>query len=311
MDSNLLVITALWLGLALDFLLADPTWLPHPIVFFGNLIARGEKRLNAGAGRFLKGMLFSAVLIAGTFGFFFALERLSAEISVWATLCFHAVFVFYGVAGEGLIREGKGIFAALRERGLEAGRTQLSRIVGRETGELSANQIKIAVFESMSENLSDGVIAPLFYYALFGVPGIMAYKMTNTLDSMIGYRSERYEQFGKFAARLDDVLNFLPARLTALLMALASLSPRAIRFALKYGKQHKSPNSGYPEAALAGILNCRFGGPNRYHGELVEKPYIGETERDIQFDEIKKVAGINIRTMLLFAICFSLLKMAF
>jgi len=310
MDSDSIVILALWLGLALDFLLADPPALPHPIVFFGNLIASGEKRLNHGNNRFLKGMTLSIGLIAGTFGVFFALEMLLAKISIWATLLFNAIFVFYGVAGEGLIREGKAIFKALQERGLKAGRKQLSRIVGRETEQLNEHQIKVAVFESMSENLSDGVIAPLFYYALFGVPGIMAYKMANTLDSMIGYRSTRYEQFGKFAAKFDDLSNFLPARLTALLMAAISLSPRAIEFALKYGQSHKSPNAGYPEAALAGILNCQFGGPNWYHGELVEKPFIGETQREIAFDEMKKVAGINIRTALFFAVCFSAFKLA-
>ena len=148
----------------------------------------------------------------------------------------------------------------------------------------------------MSENLSDGVIAPLFYYALAGVPGMMTYKMINTMDSMLGYRNARYEQFGKFAARLDDVANFVPARITAFLMALVSMCWQAFVFVLKYGNKHKSPNAGYPEAALAGILNCRFGGPNVYHGVLVDKPYIGERNRLIEHQEIYRVSRINHST---------------
>jgi adenosylcobinamide-phosphate synthase len=168
----------------------------------------------------------------------------------------------------------------------------------------------VAAFETMSENLSDGVIAPLFYYALAGVPGMMAYKMVNTLDSMIGYRSERYEQFGKFAARLDDVANFIPARLTAILMALISGSKRSFQFIMQYGNKHKSPNSGYPEAALAGILNTRFGGPNIYQGVLVDKPFIGCDDRAIEADEIKRVSSVNHRTcflMIILSIAFILL----
>jgi adenosylcobinamide-phosphate synthase len=293
METEVIIIVALWAGYALDLLFADPYNLPHPVVLFGNMIGKGEKVLNRGNRRFFKGAMLSVVLVGGVFSFFFAVGTLLEWTSPIAFLIFNAVFVFYGLANQGLIREGRMIFDALEKHGLEAGRKQLSRIVGRETDQLSETQIRTAVFESMSENLSDGVIAPLFYFALLGIPGMMAYKMVNTLDSMIGYRSERYEQFGKFAARLDDVLNFIPARLTALLMVLVTLSGRGLLFIFRYGNRHKSPNSGYPEAALAGILNCRFGGPNRYHGEWVEKPYIGDNARDILPDEIQKVATIN------------------
>jgi adenosylcobinamide-phosphate synthase len=141
--------------------------------------------------------------------------------------------------------------------------------------------------------LSDGVVAPLFYYAVGGLPTMMTYKMINTLDSMIGYKNERYLQFGKFAARLDDVANLIPARLTAFLMVMVTCSKRGLLFILKYGRQHSSPNSGYPESALAGILNCRFGGPNTYQGKLVEKPYIGCESRTIEHKEFQKVMYIN------------------
>jgi adenosylcobinamide-phosphate synthase len=289
----LLPCVPLLLGYLLDLLLGDPRRLPHPIRWFGNSIALGEKWLNRGQARFFKGALLTIVLVAGVFiGLAFAEKWLMAWHPL-AAMIFSTVWVFYGFANKSLIQEGRAVFDTLEQQGLEAGRKRLSWIVGRDTSELSPQQIRVAVCETMSENLSDGVIAPLFFYALFGVPGMMAYKMANTLDSMIGYRNDRYEWFGKFAARIDDLLNFIPARLTALLMALAGLSGRALRFVYTYGNQHKSPNAGYPEAALAGILNCRFGGPNVYHGILVQKPYIGQQERLIAHDDFVKVATIN------------------
>jgi adenosylcobinamide-phosphate synthase len=166
-------------------------------------------------------------------------------------------------------------------------------VVGRDTSQLTPKQIRTAVLETMSENLSDGVIAPLFYYAIGGVPLMFTYKMINTLDSMIGYKSERYKQFGHFAARLDDVANFIPARITALLMALTSVSLRSLLFIIKYGHKHASPNAGYPEAALAGIFNCRFGGPNVYHGKIVHKPFIGDNDIEITTEHIKRSCMVN------------------
>lgn len=306
MDSSLSLILGLWVGLLLDLWLADPNWLPHPIVGFGRLISVGEKWLNHGSFRFLKGAMFSLSLIAIIFTTVFLVELWLFTQYFWLGAMFNALCVFFGIANKGLIREGKAVFEALSKKGLEAGRKQLSRIVGRETSQLDAQQIRTATLESMSENLSDGVIAPLFYFALLGAPGIMAYKMANTLDSMIGYRNQRYEQFGKTAAYVDDILNYIPARLTVLLMAVASLNPNAITYAIKYGHHHKSPNAGFPEAALAGILQCRFGGPNWYHGELVEKPYIGQTDRTIHEDDLRKTIWINHLATLLFCLIASI-----
>lgn len=186
------------------------------------------------------------------------------------------------------------VFEAV-DRSLEAGRTQVARIVGRDTSELSAQEVRAAALETLAENLSDGVIAPLFWFVLLGVPGILAYKMVNTLDSMIGYRNERYRQFGCFAARLDDVANYVPARLTAFLMVLASGRLSLLAFVGKYGSQHASPNSGYPEAALAGILNCRFGGPHNYFSEEVWKPYIGHHDRPFSTEDMRVAVRINRR----------------
>ena len=147
--------------------------------------------------------------------------------------------------------------------------------------------------ETLAENLSDGVIAPIFWFALLGVPGMLAYKMVNTLDSMIGYKTERYKDFGCWAAHIDDIANYIPARLTALLMIIAEAKPQLTLFVWKNGRRHASPNSGYPEAALAGILDCRFGGPHYYFGELFDKPYIGEKERLLTTDDMKKAVRVN------------------
>jgi adenosylcobinamide-phosphate synthase len=302
MEKPYLLIIPLIVGYLLDLLLGDPEQLPHPVRLFGNGIALIERMLNKNNLRFLKGMLSVIVLCIFCFIFFYVTSTFLTSHSPVVYLIYSSTFVYYGLANKGLISEGKQVFEILNKEGIEAGRKQLSRIVGRDTTNLSIQQIRIAVLETMSENLSDGVIAPLFYYALAGIPGIMTYKLINTLDSMIGYRSERYEQFGKFAARLDDVANFIPSRLTALLMVCVSFSKNAFKFVFKYGNRHKSPNAGYPEAALAGILDTRFGGPNIYHGVLLEKPFIGGNTRNVAHDEFKKAAGVNHKTCLLMII---------
>jgi adenosylcobinamide-phosphate synthase len=293
MDTALLLTLPVLIGYLLDLLLGDPEWLPHPIRLFGNTIYKGEKLLNKGKNRFWKGSLLTLTLCTATYFFFHFSGQWLLSLHLEPYLVFNTIFVYYGLANKSLIEEGKKVFHALKTQGIEAGRNQLSRIVGRDTATLSPQQIRIAVLETMSENLSDGVIAPLFYYAIGGVPGMMTYKMINTLDSMIGYRNERYEQFGKIAARLDDVANFIPARITALLMVLVSGSRRGLQFIFQYGNKHKSPNSGYPEAALAGILDIRFGGPNKYHGKLVEKPFIGTNDRPVMHHEIRLASSIN------------------
>ncbi|WP_046246101.1 adenosylcobinamide-phosphate synthase CbiB [Hymenobacter terrenus] len=293
MDRFARLAAPLAVGYALDLLLADPEDWPHPVRTYGALIVAGERRLNHGPYRFAKGALLAGGLVSGTFAAFQLLDKVLRYLPPIAAVAANSAWVFYGLANTGLVREGRAVFDVLEREGLEAGRRQLARIVGRDTAQLDAQQIRTAVLESLAENLSDGVVAPLLYYALTGVPGLMAYKMVNTLDSMVGYRNARYEQFGKFAARLDDVANLVPARLTAGLLAGLGGSWRSFRFIYKYGNQHKSPNAGYPEAALAGVLDCRFGGPNYYHGQLVSKPYIGNNPRPIEHAEINRVAGFN------------------
>jgi len=286
------------LAYVLDLVFGDPAKLPHPIVYFGKAIAYLEKKLNKGKGRFFKGMLSSTILIGATFLSFYLLMDFSMSTSKIPYLLLSALFFFYGLANKTLIREGLAVFNVLEQQGLEAGRKQLSRIVGRDTTDLTEQQIKKAALETMAENLSDGVVAPVFWFALLGIPGMMAYKMINTLDSMIAYKNERYNLYGRAAAYIDDFANFIPARLTAFLMALVALSYQAMIFIFKYGRKHSSPNAGYPEAALAGILDVRFGGPSIYSGVIVDKPYIGINERELIGDDVYKTARIN------HAVCF-------
>ncbi len=293
MEQIKYIILPLVVGYLLDLILGDPRNLPHPIVAFGNSIDFFTKRLNKGKHRLVKGMLMTLFLTSAVFLLFWGISVWFFRINSIAYIVFTSLFVFYGLANRSLLQEGQAVFYELNNNGIEAGRKRLSWIVGRDTSELSAKEIRLAVFETLSENLSDGVVAPLFYYAIGGVPAMMCYKMINTLDSMIGYKNEKYLYFGRFAARLDDVANFIPARITAFLMALVTFNYRSLRFIFKYGKAHTSPNAGYPEAALAGILNCRFGGAHHYGGKLVAKPYIGNNDRDIADNEIKKIAYVN------------------
>lgn len=285
---------ALLFGWILDLLLGDPAWLPHPVVGFGKMIAFGEHRLNKGTHRKLKGAVLAIGLILATFAatwlLLYAISKLPSLLG--EGLGVRLLLIFFCLAGTTLIREVREVFLAL-DRSLEEGRRQVARIVGRDTSELSAQEVRTAALETLAENLSDGVIAPLFWLALLGVPGMVAYKMVNTLDSMIGYRTERYREFGCWAAHIDDIANYIPARLTALLMIIVAGRPRLAGFVWRNGCRHASPNSGYPEAALAGILNCRFGGPHYYFGELFDKPFIGENDRALTTEDMKKAIRVN------------------
>ena len=288
---------SLLIGWLLDLMVGDPQRLPHPVVWFGKMIAACERKLNRGTNRKLKGALTAVGLILFVFVFTWILRKV---LDTYALYLFDAIAIFYGLAGTTLIREVRAVFLAL-DRSLDEGRRQVARIVGRDTSELSAQEVRTAALETLAENLSDGVIAPLFWLAILGTPGMLAYKMVNTLDSMVGYKTDRYRDFGCWAAHIDDIANYIPARLTALLML--TFSPpklggvrgglNRLKFVRKYGRNHASPNSGYPEAALAAILNCRFGGPHYYFGELFDKPYIGTNGRPLTTEDMRKAVRVN------------------
>lgn len=307
-------VLSLLLGWFADLLLGDPALLPHPVVGFGRVISAGEHMLNKGSHRKLKGGVMSVCLIVATFVLMWSLRYVLSATGRLPLMVFDAVAVFYCLAGTTLIREVRQVFIET-DKSLDSGRRQVARIVGRDTSQLSAQEVRTAALETLAENLSDGVVSPLFWLVLLGTPGMMAYKMINTLDSMIGYRTERYKDFGFVAARIDDVANYIPARLTSLLMIVGYRAICLVRlhkpcdsqrqrfvarsitgllgFVLRNGRNHASPNSGYPEAALAAILDCRFGGPHSYFGQLVYKPYIGSHARELSTADLLLSLQVN------------------
>ena len=293
----IMAVAPLLLGWILDRILGDPSWLPHPVVGFGKIISFFEHRLNIGEGRKIKGTVMAIFLVFFVFMIVWFVLLLLSPFPL-AKIIVETIGVFYCLAGTTLSREVKMVFKACEE-GLAAARKQIARIVGRDTGSLDEQEIKTAALETLAENLSDGVIAPMFWYLLLGLPGMMAYKMVNTLDSMIGYKNERYKDFGCFAAKMDDVANYIPARLTSFLMILSAGRMSLFRFVKKYGRCHASPNSGWPEAALAGILDCRFGGTHDYFGEAVYKPYIGSNPKLLTDSDLRISLRVCLRAELL------------
>lgn len=285
-------------GWLLDRWLGDPERWPHPVVWFGRVIGALERRWNRGENRKTKGALVAVGCIVGVFALTNAVLVSSVLVpyalglprycGIGLYLLFSTLMVFFCLAGKTLRQEVQMTFEAA-DRSVEEGRRQVARIVGRDTSNLSAQEVRTAALETLAENLSDGVVAPLFWMLLLGVPGMMTYKMVNTLDSMIGYRTERYEKFGCWAAKIDDYANYIPARLTAVLIVFAEKLMRwkqtsvkwLMGFVARYGSQHASPNSGWPEAALAGVLDCQFGGGHNYFGVYFHKPFIGDYPRPL------------------------------
>lgn len=299
--------TPLLIGWCLDRCYGDPHRL-HPIVGLGHLIGWGDRKFNHGTplGKRLRGMLYNGLLILVCFfgawaidlGIVYSITTTnSVTVAIGLSLVmvwYHGLGAFYMLSGRTLIDEVRGVFDAL-SRSLEDGRRQVSRIVGRDTTCLSEQEVRTAALETLSENLSDGVVAPMFWFSLLGLPGMMTYKMINTQDSMIGYRTDRHRDYGCFSARMDDVANYLPARLTAWLMLLVSGRLDLLGFVRRYGRQHASPNAGYPESALAGLLDCRFGGTHDYFGQPVYKPYIGHTDRPLGYRDLIVAVRVNRR----------------
>jgi adenosylcobinamide-phosphate synthase len=270
-------------AMLLDAALGEPRWLwsrwPHPAVLMGRVIGWADQRFNDGAARRAKGLAVMVVLVLGAG----ALGWLIAAIPDGGVL--EVIVAAILLAQKSLVQHVQAVGDALR-LSLAQGRRAVSMIVGRDTAKLSEPAVARAAIESAAENLSDGVIAPAFWFLIGGLPGILIYKVTNTADSMIGHRTPRHEEFGWAAARFDDLLNLIPARLTALLIALAHawLDPAPI---LRDAPLHRSPNAGWPEAAMAVVLDVALSGPRSYHGEMRDFPWVWpEGRRDIGPDAV-------------------------
>ena len=301
----------------LDLAVGDPRWFPHPVVLMGKLISRGESLLWTGKAwpDFVSGMMLSLALIALAVGATWVLLYALTFLPPLIAFVLAAGLASTTLATRGLLDAIIRIETPLRLGNLVEARQNLAHIVGRDTSALNEDKVLRASLESLAENTSDGIVAPLFYLFLGGIPLAMAYKAVNTLDSMIGYRTERYFYFGKFAARLDDVANFIPARLTALLMVIATFLVRlnaglALRVLRRDHANHLSPNAGYPEAVLAGALGIRLGGPSVYFGKEVWKPTMGDDFTPVNIEMLKEARSLCLVTAILSLVTFVLISTA-
>lgn len=299
--------TLLLPAMLLDAALGEPKWLwsrlPHPAVLMGRAVALADRRLNHGAARRMKGVAAMAGLGLGAL----LLGWLIHLIPDGGLLEVLAVAIL--LAQRSLVDHVRAVARGLR-MSLAEGRRAVAMIVGRDTAAMDEPAVARAAIESAAENLSDGVIAPLFWYLVAGLPGLLLYKITNTADSMIGHRTPRHEQFGWAAARFDDLLNLIPARLTALLLALAHWRPDASRVILRDAPLHRSPNAGWPEAAMAVVLGISLSGPRSYNGEMKSFPWVfpegqrdpGPAEIEAACDALWRAWGLMLALTLLMVI---------
>lgn len=309
---------ALLLGFCVDLILGDPRWLPHPVQGMGWLIGKLEPPLRAAFPKNEKGELHAGiclvVLVVGLTG-------LSTGLVLWLAYLLHPVvgFVIEVVicwqilATRSLRTESMKVVCALEHGSLDDGRRAVSMIVGRDTEQLSEEEVLAAAVETVAENASDGILAPLLWAAVLGPVGGMCYKAVNTMDSMVGYKNDRYLYFGRAAALFDDVCNFLPARISGLLMCLAAYlgfdGKSAFRIFFRDRKNHKSPNSAHTEAACAGALGLRLGGTHLYFGKPVEKPTIGDPLRSICREDVKRANDLALISAVLALLLFDILPM--
>ena len=271
------------IGLAylLDLIFGDPRWLPHPVRSMGKLTDYLEKKLRGSiSSQILSGVVLATAVVGLAYlGSFFAI-RLATQINRWAGFTLSTLLIFTALSTRSLGREARSVYHSLKSGNIKDARKKLSLIVGRDTQALNEDEIIRATVETVAENSVDGIISPLFYAAFGGAPLALAYKAINTLDSMVGYKNERYLYFGWFSAKLDDVANYIPARLSILLIPLASLILRkrtlnSLCTILRDGKKSPSPNAGIPEAGFAGALGIQLGGVNYYQGKRIFKPILG------------------------------------
>ena len=319
----LLTLLSVLLGFLIDCAIGDPAWLLHPVVLIGKLISLSEKALRklfpkTDRGAFSAGLIMAILvplLSAGvSFGILFGLYLLSP----WAYFAMSSIMCWQCFAARCLAKEANKVTKALETDGIEAGRKQVSMLVGRDTEHLSEEQVLKATVETVAENASDGVIAPMLYMLLFGAVGGFFYKAINTMDSMVGYKNDRYLFFGRAAAKLDDAANFIPARMSALAMiAVAPLlkldGRNAFRIWKRDRRKHASPNSAQTESVAAGALHIELAGPASYFGKRVEKPTLGENDRPIERKDVARTNALMYGASILLLVLFEavLLPLAF
>ncbi len=309
MKVRILILCA---GFILDLFLGDPKWLPHPVVLIGKLIDFTEKGLERvfkpsdgmyedKAVKFIAGVMLLLVTVGLSVLVPVLIIMLAYSINDYAGAVVQVFMCYQLLAVRSLFTESMRVYRALKNGDIEGARFAVSMIVGRDTNRLTQEGIIKAAVETVAENTSDGIVAPLFWLVILGVPGMFMYKAVNTLDSMVGYKNEKYMYIGRISAWTDDILNFIPARITGIFMAFAAGNAgydvrSALRILKRDRKNHASPNSGHPEAAMAGALNISLGGDAWYFGQPVKKPVIGDALRKVEAEDIRKANRIMFVT---------------
>lgn len=306
------------LAFLIDCILGDPYKFPHPVRFMGSYIkffenkvlskTRDKKKL-----KYIYGVVLTLSTVFITFMITFILLWIAKKINIYLFYALNIIILWTSIAPKCLAQEALKVYKPLSEGDREKARIRIAYLVSRDTKELNSQEICKATVETILENTSDGVIAPLFFAFIGGAPCAMAYKAINTLDSMVGYHNEKYEDFGFFSAKTDDILNFIPARISGILIIISAFilkySPvSAYKIFIRDRKKHKSPNSAHPEAAGAGALNIRLGGPTSYFGKIHDKPYIGDNKKILEPNDIIKSIKLLYVSTIIFIIVLYLLS---
>ena len=301
----------IWIAYVLDLIFGDPQNVIHPVQVIGKIISTGEKILLRKKYKFLAGAVLNIFTVSITYTLMYLISK-SVKISVFFMII--EIYLMYTIFSiNSLAREGNRVYRILKEGDIEKARKDLSYLVSRDTETMDEKMIIRSTMETISENTVDGIVAPMFYMFLGGMPLAMAYKAINTLDSMVGYKNEKYMEFGKFSAKVDDVANFIPARITGILIVLASMIlgynyKNSLKIFIRDRKNHSSPNSAHSEASVAGALGVQFGGKVSYFGKEINKPTIGDKTKEFELEDIRKNIRIMYVTSFLSLVMFSVIS---
>ena len=308
------LVIKIWIAYILDLIFGDPQNIIHPVQIIGKIISLGEKILlkekSGSRYKFFAGIILNIFVVSITYGLTCLIYKSSKTSGVFTLIEIYLMYTVFSV--NSLAREGNRVYNILKEGNIEKARKDLSYLVSRDTETMDEKMIIRSTMETISENTVDGIVAPMFYMFLGGLPLAMTYKAINTLDSMVGYKNERYMDFGKFSAKIDDIANFIPARITGFLIVAASMILRynyknSLKMFIRDRKNHSSPNSAHAEASVAGALGVQFGGRVSYFGKEADKPTIGDKIKDFELEDIKKNIKIMYITSFLSLAIFSLI----
>ena len=312
--NKLTLVIKIWIAYILDLIFGDPQNIIHPVQIIGKIISLGEKILlkekSGSRYKFFAGIILNIFVVSITYGLTCLIYKSSKTSGVFTLIEIYLMYTVFSV--NSLAREGNRVYNILKEGNIEKARKDLSYLVSRDTETMDEKMIIRSTMETISENTVDGIVAPMFYMFLGGLPLAMTYKAINTLDSMVGYKNERYMDFGKFSAKIDDIANFIPARITGFLIVAASMILRynyknSLKMFIRDRKNHSSPNSAHAEASVAGALGVQFGGRVSYFGKEADKPTIGDKIKDFELEDIKKNIKIMYITSFLSLAIFSLI----